>query len=96
LYGRPEPASRWHWERHAEYLERVVAKEKLVWYNVRDGWEPLCKVLGKEVPDVEFPRINDGKAINVLARRMITEGLLRWGVGGASIGACVLGWWWVR
>lgn len=28
-------------------------------YEVADGWEPLCKFLGKEVPkDVPFPHLN--------------------------------------
>jgi hypothetical protein len=96
LYGRPEPATRHHWERHVEYLKRVVPEDRLVWYDVRDGWEPLCKVLGKEVPEQEFPRINDGKAIDELAKRMIVRGLGRWAVVIASIGVGVLGWWWVR
>ncbi|KAM0386981.1 hypothetical protein ACHAQC_011170 [Fusarium culmorum] len=28
-------------------------------YNIGDGWEPLCEFLGKDVPDVPFPRVND-------------------------------------
>jgi Sulfotransferase domain len=25
-----------------------------------DGWEPLCKFLGKDVPDEPYPYVNDG------------------------------------
>ncbi|OAL02871.1 hypothetical protein IQ06DRAFT_367417 [Phaeosphaeriaceae sp. SRC1lsM3a] len=96
LYGRPEPATRHHWDEHVKYLERVVPKERLVWFDVREGWEPLCTALGKEVPDMEFPRINDGKAIEEMAKRMVTRGLMRWGVVVGSIGVAVVGWWWVR
>jgi hypothetical protein len=95
LYGRPEPATRHHWDRHMEYLKSVVPEDRLVWFDVRDGWEPLCKVLGKEVPDVEFPRINDGKAINDLAKKMIVRGLVRWGVAFGTVGVGIVGWWWV-
>ena len=26
-------------------------------YNVKDGWDPLCKFLGTDIPNVEFPKI---------------------------------------
>ncbi|KAH5573193.1 hypothetical protein HBI24_202420 [Parastagonospora nodorum] len=96
LYGRPEPATRWHWDRHVEYLKRVVPEERLVWYDVREGWGPLCKALGKEVPEQEFPRVNDGKAIEELAMRMILRGLGRWALVLMSVGVGVAGWWMAR
>ena len=76
-----------------EYLKRVVPKEKLVFFDVRDGWEPLCKVLRKEVPDVPFPRINDSRAIDELTRRMVLKGLGRWAMILGTIGAGVIGYW---
>jgi len=27
--------------------------------NVKEGWEPLCAILGEKVPDWKFPRVND-------------------------------------
>ncbi|KAH8597173.1 hypothetical protein B0O99DRAFT_704297 [Bisporella sp. PMI_857] len=27
------------------------------------GWEPLCKYLGKDVPEEEFPRLNEKKGL---------------------------------
>ena len=79
-YGASEPATRELWERHMVDLKRVVPKEKLIFFDVKEGWEPLCKVLGKDVPDVEFPRINDGQAIEDLTKSFIVKGLVRWGV----------------
>ena len=37
--------------------------DDLLIYNISDGdgWEPLCEFLGKQVPEVEFPRKNVGK-----------------------------------
>jgi hypothetical protein len=61
----------------------------LVFFDVREGWEPLCRVLGMEVPRQEFPRINDGEAIERLAARMVRKGLVRWGVVFATVGAAV-------
>lgn len=52
-----------------------------MFFNVKDGWEPLCKALGKEVPDgVPFPRINDGEAIDAFAKKHVQRGLVRWAV----------------
>ena len=29
-------------------------------YRVNDGWKSLCSILGKEIPNQEFPRLNQG------------------------------------
>ncbi len=39
-------------EHHPEFKNRL-----LVW-NVRDGWEPICQALGLPVPDNPFPHAN--------------------------------------
>lgn len=45
-------------ERHnKEVMERVPA-EKLLVYEVKEGWEPLCEFLGVDVPHTPFPHIN--------------------------------------
>jgi len=43
---------------------RALAKAKgreILEYQVKEGWEPLCKFLGKEVPEegVKFPHADD-------------------------------------
>lgn len=45
--------------------KRVVEslpKDKLLVFNVKEGWEPLCKFLGKPVPNEPFPHVNDTDA----------------------------------
>lgn len=32
------------WEKHSAQLQQIVPPEQLVFFNVKDGWEPLCKV----------------------------------------------------
>lgn len=96
LYGEPEPATVHHWNAHFAYLKRVVPSKQLVFYDVRDGWGPLCKALGKEVPQETYPRVNDSKAIDMLARKMIVKGLFRWVVLMGTIGVGGLGVWWAR
>ncbi len=45
-------------ERHIEDVKRTVPAERLLVYRVADGWGPLCKFLGKPVPDEPFPQVN--------------------------------------
>ncbi|KAI0469665.1 hypothetical protein GGR56DRAFT_679172 [Xylariaceae sp. FL0804] len=64
------------WNGHMQHLRQVVPPEKLVFFDVKEGWGPLCEALGCAVPEgVEFPRINDGVAIESFAREQITKGL---------------------
>ena len=45
---------------HNERVQAVIPKEKLLFYNVKQGWKPLCEFLGCDVPEVKFPRENVG------------------------------------
>lgn len=42
-------------------VKRTIPKKQLLIFNVKQGWEPLCKFLNKPVPDKPFPRVNDRK-----------------------------------
>lgn len=44
---------------HNVMVRRMVDKERLLEFKLQDGWEPLCKFLGKPIPDAEFPRLNN-------------------------------------
>ncbi|KAF2996818.1 hypothetical protein E8E13_002351 [Curvularia kusanoi] len=100
LYGTPLPTSRpqlqEYWEKHIQYVKRCVPEDRLLFYNVRDGWEPLCKVLGKEVPSEEFPRINDGKAFVALGQKFFIMGLMRWGMVVLTAGVGLAGVWYSK
>ncbi|PYI06998.1 hypothetical protein BO78DRAFT_469493 [Aspergillus sclerotiicarbonarius CBS 121057] len=47
---------------HGWMVRGMVPRERLLEWNVEDGWEPLCEFLGKEVPEEPFPRSNDPAA----------------------------------
>lgn len=74
------------YERHAEYVKRVVPEGQLHYFDVKEGWGPLCKILGVEVPDMPFPHemprswLTSGQAAMAtkLSRRflMLVSGLL--------------------
>ncbi|KAF2704540.1 hypothetical protein K504DRAFT_461303 [Pleomassaria siparia CBS 279.74] len=98
LYGDAgrEPVTVETYERHIAWLKSVVPEEQLVFFSVKDGWEPLCKALGKPVPkDIPFPRINDGEAINRLAKRKVTQGLIRWLIVVATAGLALIPMIWI-
>ena len=42
---------------------KTVPPERLVIYEVRQGWQPLCEMLGLPVPDDPFPLINDSRTV---------------------------------
>jgi hypothetical protein len=42
-----------------DHVRASVPPEKLLVYNVKQGWAPLCTFLGVPVPDVPFPMVND-------------------------------------
>ena len=41
-----------------EEIKRLVPQERLLVYNLKEGWKPLCDFLVKEVPTHEFPKSN--------------------------------------
>ncbi|KAJ6445153.1 hypothetical protein O9K51_03557 [Purpureocillium lavendulum] len=48
--------------RHYREIRAAVPPEQLLDFQLKDGWEPLCHFLGKDVPAVPFPHINDAAA----------------------------------
>jgi hypothetical protein len=47
--------------RHNHAVRRRVPPERLLVFDVREGWAPLCDFLGVEVPDGPFPRLNEAR-----------------------------------
>lgn len=45
--------------RHNEAVKSAIPAERLLVWNVADGWEPLCEFLEVPVPGVPVPHIND-------------------------------------
>lgn len=46
-------------ERHNDEVKKYVPPERLLVYEVKEGWGPLCEFLGVEIPDKPFPHLND-------------------------------------
>jgi hypothetical protein len=61
-------------ERHNEEVKRRVPPERLLVYEVQEGWGPLCEFLGVPEPEEPFPSRNDAaqmrlgmKALSMIA-----------------------------
>jgi hypothetical protein len=44
---------------HNEAVKATIPAGRLLVYQVKEGWEPLCAFLDVPVPDEPFPRTND-------------------------------------
>ncbi|KAI4150907.1 MAG: hypothetical protein LQ340_003818 [Diploschistes diacapsis] len=52
------------YRKHYELVRRVTPKDRLLEFQVQEGWAPLCKFLGKPIPDVPFPYVNDTETLD--------------------------------
>lgn len=46
------------YEQHNAEVQRVIPPERLLVYDVAEGWDPLCRFLGLPVPDGPLPNVN--------------------------------------
>ncbi len=46
------------YEKNIATVQAAFTEQRLLTYNLGDGWEPLCRFLGEPVPDVPYPRSN--------------------------------------
>ena len=62
IYGGSNPKAtalfRVKYRQHNERVQAAIPAEKLLVFNVKQGWKPLCEFLGCDVPSTPFPREN--------------------------------------
>jgi hypothetical protein len=57
--------------RHNEEVRRVVPPDRLLVYEVKEGWGPLCSFLGVPAPEGQpFPHLNDAEEFRSRIRRV--------------------------
>ncbi|CZR65117.1 uncharacterized protein PAC_15017 [Phialocephala subalpina] len=64
------------YEKHNAKIRRVVPEERLLEYNVKQGWGPLCEFLGYEIPEWDFPRVNERNVF--ISHQQSFAGQLNW------------------
>jgi Sulfotransferase domain len=52
---------------HYARIRNAAPKDRLLEYKLGSGWEPLCKFLGKPIPDAEFPKLNESELFREMA-----------------------------
>jgi hypothetical protein len=67
-------------ERHNEAVCRRVPPGRLLVFDVREGWQPLCDFLGVEAPDGPFPHLNETREMR---RRLL--GLVALSAAGPAL-----------
>lgn len=84
---------------HGRQIRELVPPERLLVYHMGEGWGPLCEFLGKEVPDKEFPWLNEATVLRKIAMDITLKNMakamgvvLPWVVG---LGAAATGLWMV-
>jgi hypothetical protein len=55
-------------EAHNDEVRRTIPPERLLVFEVHEGWQPLCQFLGVDEPDEPFPQLNEGPELEQLAR----------------------------
>jgi Sulfotransferase domain len=65
------------YHRHEAAVRAGVPADRLLVFDVRQGWEPLCAFLGAPVPvDEPFPRLNDTQWMREAVERMKSGGAM--------------------
>lgn len=62
-----------YFDRRTEEIGQTIAEDRLLVYEVKQGWEPLCKFLGLPVPDKPFPRVNSREETKELLAGMMAQ-----------------------
>lgn len=81
------------YKQHYALVRGLVPQDQLLEFDVRQGWSPLCAFLGKDVPEVPFPHVNDGHMFRsrCMGRNWRQLGNVAvWWAGRVAIFACLL------
>lgn len=83
--------AKWVHREHCALVRGLLVgqEERYLEWTVQNGWEPLCRFLGKEVPTEPFPHVNDahafGKETANVMKRCLKVALMNMGSLGAII-----------
>ena len=70
--------------KHNAEVQATVPSDRLLVYDIRQGWEPLCAFLECRVPTVDFPNLNDRELLESMPEAVASGDqtlAARWGAG---------------
>ena len=62
-----------YFEQRTDQIRRAIPPDRLLVYEVKDGWEPLCDFLQLQVPNEPFPRVNSREETARMIEAIIGE-----------------------
>mmetsp|Transcript_15390 Transcript_15390/g.30379 ORF Transcript_15390/g.30379 Transcript_15390/m.30379 type:complete len:269 (-) Transcript_15390:58-864(-) len=70
--SQPDPESflAAQYEKHNAQVRERVPRARLLEFNVKEGWGPLCEFLGKDVPEGGFPHVNESAELETASKVM--------------------------
>ncbi|KXZ45276.1 hypothetical protein GPECTOR_56g372 [Gonium pectorale] len=77
------------YEQHIAEVKRSIPADRLLVFQAREGWGPLCQFLGQPVPDVPYPNVNDAAEFHrFLGKRHRRARLYRAIIAGCNAALC--------
>jgi hypothetical protein len=61
------------YKHHNEAVQREIAPDRLLVYEVSQGWQPLCDFLGVSVPAEPMPRVNSTEEFQQMVAARMAE-----------------------
>jgi len=62
---------------HHDEVMKNVPKKKLLIYDVKEGWQPLCDFLNVPIPDTDFPHLNKKENFHAMVDGMMQSKLTK-------------------
>jgi hypothetical protein len=62
-----------YFEHRTDQIRSAIPPDRLLVYEVKDGWEPLCDFLQIQAPDEPFPRVNNREETAQMIEAIIRE-----------------------
>ena len=81
--------------RHNDAVKRIVPPDRLLVFQIQEGWEALCAFLGCEVPDTEFPHLNERATVGRRVRDLFLSGPRRIALMAIALALVVALVWWL-
>lgn len=60
---------------HYALVRKMTPPDRLLNFELSSGWEPLCEFLGKPIPDVPFPHLNEQAWLDEKVQLILRKGL---------------------
>ena len=65
-------------EAHNDAVRATIDSERLLVWQVGEGWEPLCEFLEVPVPDEPLPHANDAETFRTRVIDAALDALVAW------------------